>query len=603
MPSRVRDNLIQDNPGRQSDAPGTEEAGAVTHATQSSSEQKLKAIWELAGDAMVFLDADGLLDCNDAALRLLGIDSSEHAVGMALSTFAPRYQADGRPSAQVFSEGRLKVIASGVERFEWEFRRSNGETLLLDVILHGVHMGGGQIVHGILRDVTAQRLAAREVDIARLAAESSLRHLSRQDALTALPNRSLFLEEGQRRLDTAGDPERVCLLCVDVDNFRGVNDALGEVIGDGALREIGERLRRLVGAADLLARLGSDEFALLLTDCSADESVEIARRLIAEQEQPFAVDEHAFSITVSVGIAHLGAAPPSLEALMQQAATAMNVARQSGRGSWRMFAETMKAGMRDRWQLESELRSAIRERQLVLHYQPQVDLNSNRVVGVEALLRWHNPRLGFLEPERFVALAEESGLIESIGEWILFEACRQSRRWLAKGLRPVRMSVNVVARQFQEELPALVERALVEAGISPEWLTLEMVESTLMDHSSKTIDILSALREQGVALAIDDFGTGYSSLSYLKRFPLDHLKIDQSLIHGIEHHADDLAIVGAVINLGHTLRLTVVAEGVENAAQVDLLRQHGCDQAQGFHFARALPAADAEVLLARSALR
>ena len=575
----------------------------MTHAAQSSSEQKLKAIWELAGDAMIFLDADGLLDCNDAALRLLGIDSSEHAVGMPLSTFAPRYQADERLSAEVFAEGRLKVLGSGVERFEWEFRRADGETLLLDVILHAVHMGGGQIVHGILRDVTAQRLAAREVDIARLAAESSLRHLSRQDALTGLPNRSLFLEEGQRRLDAASDPQRVCLLIIDIDNFRGVNDALGEATGDGALREVGQRLQRFAGPTDLLARLGSDEFALLLTDCSDDTSIGIARMLISEQEQSFAIGEHPFSISVSVGIATLDAPAQSLEALMQQAATAMNVARQSGRGSWRTFVESMHVGMRDRWRLESELRNAIRDRQFVLHYQPQVDLNSNRIVGVEALLRWHNPRLGFLEPERFVALAEEAGLIESIGEWILFEACRQSRRWLVKGLQPVRMSVNVVARQFQDSLPALVERALLEAGIGPEWLTLEMVESTLMDHSSKTLGILSTLREQGVALAIDDFGTGYSSLSYLKRFPLDHLKIDQSLIHGIEHHADELAIVGAVINLGHTLRLTVVAEGVENAAQVELLRKQGCDQAQGYHFARALPAADAEVLLARSALR
>ena len=575
----------------------------MTHAIQGSSEQKLKAIWELAGDAMIFLDADGLLDCNDAALRLLGIGSSEHAVGMPLSAFAPRYQADGRLSAQAFAEGRLQVIASGVERFEWEFRPDDRETLLLDVILHAVQMGGGQIVHGILRDVTEQRRAAREVDSARLAAEKSLRYLSRQDALTGLPNRSLFLEDGQHRLEAVRDPERACLLCIDVDSFRRVNDALGEAVGDGVLRAVGERLRLYAGPADLLARLGSDEFALLLTDCDAGEAGEIARRIIAEQEKPLAIGDHRFSVTVSVGIASPGSAAQAVETLMQQATTAMNVAREGGRGSSRTFVETMNAGMRDRWLLESELRTAIGERQLVLHYQPQVDLASNRVVGVEALLRWHNPRLGLLDPDRFIALAEEAGLMEPIGEWILFEACRQSRRWLAKGLRPVRMSVNVVARQFQDTLPRLVEQALLKAGVGPEWLTLEMVESTLMDHSHKTIGILSALREQGVALAIDDFGTGYSSLHYLKRFPLDHLKIDQSLIHGIESHADDLAIAGAIINLAHTLRLTVVAEGVENAAQADLLRHHGCEQAQGFHFARALPAADVEVLLGRSALR
>ncbi len=575
----------------------------MTQGIHSSSEQKLKAVWELAGDAMVFLDGDGLLDCNDAALRLLGLDSSEHAVGMPLSSFAPETQADGRPSAQVFAEARLAVIRSGVERFEWKFRRADGETLVLDVILHAVDMGGGQIVHGIFRDVTAQRAAAHGVEIARQAAESSLRHLSRQDALTGLPNRSLFLEEGQRKLDAAGDGAGVCVLCIDVDNFRRVNEALGETIGDAALRAIADRLRQCVGGGDLLARLGSDEFALLSCDCSADGAARLAQRIVGALEQPLAVREHRFSVTASVGIAGPAVRALGLEALMQQAATAVDVARQNGRGSFQAFAESMHAGMRDRWQLESELKSAIAKRQLVLHYQPQVALESNRIVGVEALLRWRNPRLGLLDPERFIPLAEEAGIIESIGEWILFEACRQSRAWLAKGLRPVRMSVNVVARQFKSDLPPLVERALLEARIGPEWLTLEMVESTLMDHSDETIAILSALRDRGVALAIDDFGTGYSSLSYLKRFPLDHLKIDQSLIQGIDHHADDLAIVGALINLGHTLRLTVVAEGVEAATQLELLRRAGCDQAQGFYFARAVPAADAEVLLARSALR
>ncbi len=576
----------------------------MSHGMPSSSEQKLKAIWELAGDAMVFLDEEGLLDCNDAALRLLGIDSHEHAIGLPLHAFAPRTQADGRPSAEVFAEGRQRVIEAGVERFDWQFQRPDGETLLLDVILHAVHMGGGEVVHGILRDMTVQRLAARELDIARSAAEGSLRHLSRQDTLTGLPNRTLFLEEGQRRIDAIRQPDRVCLLCVDVDNFRRVNEALGEAVGDGALRAVGERLRRFVGPADLLARLGSDEFALLLTACSADEAAEVARRLVAEQEQPVTVGDHRFNVSVSVGVACLGTPEQSLEGVMQQATTAMNVARENGVGGWQMFAETMNAGMRDRWQLESELRTALARRQFVLHYQPQVELQSNRIVGVEALVRWHNPRLGLLEPYRFIAIAEEIGLIEAIGEWVLFEACRQAQRWLANGLTPVHMAVNVVARQFQRAgLTALVASALGEARLAPQWLTLEMTEGTLMEGSSDTVAILSDLRDQGVSLAIDDFGTGYSSLSYLKRFPLDKLKVDQSFVHDIDHDPDNLAIVGAIVNLAHTLRLTVVAEGVETGAQLDLLRQHQCDQAQGYYFSRGLPATDMEVLLGRSAPR
>ena len=566
----------------------------------SSSEQKLKAIWELAGDAMVFLDDEGLLDCNDAALQLLGIDSRDSAIGLPLQAFAPPTQTDGRPSADVFADGRRQVIESGVARFDWQFQRPDGTILLLDVILHAVQMGGGEIVHGILRDVTAQRHTARELEIARLAAESSLRHLARQDALTGLPNRTLFLEEGQRRIDAVRQPDRVCMLCVDVDNFGRVNEALGEAVGDAALRAVGERLRRFIGPADLLARLGSDDFALLLTDCSAEAAAEVARRLVAEQARPLMVGDQQINVSLSVGVACLGTAAQSLEGLMQQATTAMNVARQNGRGGWRMFAESMSAGMRDRWQLESELRTALARRQFVLHYQPQVELQSNRIVGVEALLRWSNPRLGLLEPYRFIELAEEVGLIESIGEWVLFEACRQNQHWLASGLTPVRVAVNVVPRQFQRaSLTGLVKFALGEARLAPEWLTLEMTESTLMDGSSDTIGILSELRDQGVSLAIDDFGTGYSSLSYLKRFPLDKLKIDQSFVRDIDGDPDNLAIVGAIINLAHTLRLTVVAEGVETTGQLDLLRQNRCDQAQGFHFARGLPAADMEVLLGR----
>jgi EAL domain-containing protein (putative c-di-GMP-specific phosphodiesterase class I) len=340
-----------------------------------------------------------------------------------------------------------------------------------------------------------------------------------------------------------------------------------------------------------------------MTDCRDDTAAGIAARLVAEQGQPLVVGDHRFSVTVSVGVACPDAPAQSLESLMQQAATAMNVARQNGRGGWQMFTPTMSVGMRDRWQLENELRTALERRQFVLHYQPQVDLPSNQIIGVEALVRWQNPRFGLVSPGVFIPLAEETGLIEPIGEWVLFEACRQNQRWRSKGLMPVRMSVNVAARQFQRgSLTAMVGRALGEAGLAPECLELEMTESTLIEGSSDTVGILRGLRDQGVSLAIDDFGIGYSSLSYLKSFPLDRLKLDQSFVRDIDFRPDDLAIASAIINLGHTLRLAVIAEGVETVAQLDLLRQHRCDEAQGFHFARALPSADMEVLLSRSAL-
>jgi EAL domain-containing protein (putative c-di-GMP-specific phosphodiesterase class I) len=349
--------------------------------------------------------------------------------------------------------------------------------------------------------------------------------------------------------------------------------------------------------------LGSDEFALLLSGYSADAAAAVARRLLVAQDKPLALDGQQVNVTVSIGVATLGPSARNLEALLQQAAMARNVSRENRPGGWQVFAEAMNAGMRDRWQLESELRAALERGQFVLHYEPQVDLQTNLIVGVEALVRWQNARLGLVEPERFIALAEEIGLIDKIGEWVLFEACRQNQLWVAKGLAPVRVSVNVAARQFRASLTALVRSALAEARLAPERLMLEMTEGTLLERTSDTIGILSDLRAQGVSLAIDDFGTGYSSLAYLKRFPLDQLKVDQSFIRDIDRDADNLAIVGAIINLGHTLRLAVIAEGVETVAELELLRQSECDQAQGFYFARALPAADMEVLLRRSALR
>jgi len=282
----------------------------------------------------------------------------------------------------------------------------------------------------------------------------------------------------------------------------------------------------------------------------------------------------------------------------------MYLAKEDGKNGFRFFSRDVKVQSIERLTLETALRRALEREQFSLHYQPKIDMASSQITGVEALLRWEHPDFGMVAPMQFIPLAEETGLIVPIGRWVLKEACAQNMAWQRRGLRPVSMAVNLSPRQFADaHLLRDVDEALAASGMSPVLLQLEVTEGMVMRNVARAIRVLDAIQSRGIRLAIDDFGTGYSSLHYLKRFPLDHLKIDQSLIHGIESHADDLAIAGAIINLAHTLRLTVVAEGVENAAQADLLRHHGCEQAQGFHFARALPAADVEVLLGRSALR
>ncbi|KAA2214890.1 two-component system response regulator [Teichococcus oryzae] len=426
-------------------------------------------------------------------------------------------------------------------------------------------------------------------------AERRLSHMVHHDALTGLPNRAHLRDRLRRELARGRRGDHVfALMFLDLDRFKAVNDAYGHHLGDALLHDAAQRLTEAMRPGDMVARLGGDEFAILLADISGQEQAEeLAAEVMATLSAPFQFEGMSLSVTASIGITLHPRDGTDPDELLRNADLAMYRAKAEGRNGWQFFAATMEARAREIMQIEADLRQALLRRELVLHYQPQIELRSGRVVGVEALLRWR--RNGKLTgPGPFLAVAEETGLIGPINEWVLAEACRQAAAWAedwkAAGVAPLRMGVNLSPVQFRrQDVPALVLRVLGETGLDPALLDLELTEGILMDQGAEMAARLQSLRARGICISVDDFGTGYSSLSYVKNFPVDRLKIDQSFVRGMTSDANDAAIVRTIIELAHVLRLQVVAEGVETEAQLEALRAEGCDEVQGFFFSEAVP--------------
>lgn len=423
-------------------------------------------------------------------------------------------------------------------------------------------------------------------------AEQRIRELIDFDTLTGLPNRRLLKDRMQQALAAAArDEGSAVLMFVDLDHFKRVNDSLGHSVGDELLCAVAQRYQGAMRQVDTLARLGGDEFILVLPGMTAMAGLELARRLLSMAAQPVFVAGHALTVTASIGISVYPQNGSDMESLLKNADTAMYRAKELGRNAFQYYASEMNKATLERLLMESNLRRALLERQFTLHYQPLVELASGRIIGVEALIRWQHPELGIIMPDSFIPVAEDTGLINPIGDWVLCAACRQAQRWIDAGLGPLRMAVNVSPVQFRQAgFIHLVAGVLATSGLAAPWLELELTERTLMHDAEVTLGSLSALSRMGVHLSLDDFGTGYSSLAYLKRFPVDKLKIDRSFVHDLAHAADDLAIASTIVSMGSSLRLTVLAEGIETREQLALLRHMACEQGQGYYFSRPLTA-------------
>jgi diguanylate cyclase (GGDEF)-like protein/PAS domain S-box-containing protein len=480
---------------------------------------------------------------------------------------------------------RRELEQKGVVRdSELEFYRRDRSKGSVRANLRAVRdaVGNLTMIEGTIEDITERKRAEEQVQF-----------LAYYDALTGLPNRTLLQDRMGKALAAARrHNEKVALLFLDLDQFKTINDSLGHSFGDQLLQEVGERLKKWGREQDTVARIGGDEFVLALTGIKdVPDAAVAAERIMDAMTKEFVVQDRRFTISCSVGISIYPDHGVDSETLIKNADAAMYCAKESGRSAFRFFTEEMNAQVVERLNIEHNLRLALEKNEFFLVYQPQNDIGTGKIIGMEALLRWKHPELGLVPPDKFIRVAENTGLILPIGEWVLRAACSAARRWQDEGLPAIPIAVNVSAVQFRQEgFRELVRRILQDTGLAPEYLELELTEGLLLSTGDMTFPLLQEFKAMGVRLAIDDFGTGYSSLSYLRQFPVNKLKIDRSFIRAVAMNADDAAITAAVISMGRSLNLKVIAEGVEDEKQVSFLRAHQCDEMQGYYFSKPLPA-------------
>jgi len=542
-------------------------------------EARIRAVLDRVDEGIISMTSDGIIrTINPAAERMFDY-SSEELVGNNISMLMPEpYRSQHDQHLQHYLEtGQSTVIGS---RREIVARRRDGTTFPAELSVGEVKFAGEHLFIGAMRDIAERK-----------SAEARVNHIATHDNLTNLPNRNLLRDRAcQSLMQASRQQQRVGIVFIDLDHFKTINDSLGHHVGDRLLQTVAMRIRSCLRDEDTVARQGGDEFIVVLPNIKRFEDIGIvAQKLIVALSAPYSIDGAELHTSASVGVAVYPDDGPDVEALMRSADTAMYYAKATGRNNFQFFTPQMNQAASERLQIESNLRQALTRDEFSLHFQPIVNLASGQVSAAEALLRW-NPSGGPIGPDRFIPVAEETGLIVPIGEWVIRNACRERQKWEVLGITQPRMVVNISARQFaQRNLVATVGRMLQEVDLLPEQIGIEITESLLMERPEDTIRTLTTFSNMGVQISVDDFGTGYSSLSYLKRFPLDKLKVDRSFVRDIATDPDDAAIVTAIIAMAHSLNIKVVAEGVETEQQLQFLRSRGCDEYQGYYFSRPVP--------------
>jgi diguanylate cyclase (GGDEF)-like protein/PAS domain S-box-containing protein len=558
-----------------------EEARLAAEAALRESEKRFRDFADAAGEYVWEADPQGRFTYVSSRVQSVWGYSDQELIGRMPSEFMPRGEAervDEWLQQHVEPDG-------GFRDLEHCILTKQGETRWLLVNSVGTRdQQGGLIGHrGTGRDITDRK-----------SAEARISYLATRDPLTELPNRVLFndrLEQGIVAARRSG--QSLALMFIDLDRFKNINDSLGHQVGDLLLKEVAARMQGCIRKGDTLSRLGGDEFVVTLEGLQqAEDAIQVASKIIKALARPFEIGGHTLNTSCSIGISIFPDDADDDRALMKNADTAMYHAKEKGRNNYQFFSPEMNVRAVERHNLETALRLALEREEFSLHFQPQVDIRTSKVVGVEALLRWHHPERGLLSPTTFIAVAEESGLIEPIGQWVLRSACQRAKAWQDAGYPPLKMAVNISARQLNRprEFARGLSRILSSTGLDPRYLELEMTESLLLQNADENIAVLRKLGQDGVRIAVDDFGTGYSSLAYLRQLPIDTLKIDRSFVRDLESDPEDAVIIHAVVAMAHSLDLLVTAEGVETRAQLEALARIGCDEYQGYLFSRPLPA-------------
>ncbi|MFH1493713.1 MAG: EAL domain-containing protein [Pseudomonadota bacterium] len=565
------------------------------HALQSRHEiEKLgyrnQLILDLAGEGICGVDREGLITfVNPAAAAMLGYRVDE-LLGLPLHQTVHCKKADGTlnphescPMHVAIEDG---LSHYGSDEMLW---RKDGSGFYVDYTL--IPMKEGEKVIGAVvtfRDITERK-----------SHEEQLAHQATHDSLTGLANRTILNDRIGLLIERAvREKSAIALLLLDLDRFKEINDSLGHGAGDELLQDMATLLSDLMRDSDTVARLGGDEFVILVEMNTADSAIPVAQKILEALKEPFSISGREVFASTSIGISLYPKDGASGEELLKNADVAMYLAKKQGRNTFRFYNEGMNTSSTERLNLETSLRHAVDNGELLLYYQPQVNLHSGEIIGAEALIRWQHPEMGMVSPAKFIPLAEETGLIFPIGEWVMRTACSQLKSWQDAGVMTPTVAVNLSAHQFrQRQLVKMTTGVLLDSGIDARYLELEMTESAVMEDADRVIKVLRELKDTGATISIDDFGTGYSSLSYLKQFAIDKLKVDQSFVREITRDPGDAAIVVAVITMAHSLGLSVIAEGVETEGQLEYLRNHGCDEMQGYYFSRPVPAGDFEQML------
>lgn len=536
--------------------------------------------------AVMITDLDSkIIAVNSTFTRVTGYEAEE-VIGQKASILQSR-----KHHRYFYQRMWDTILKTGSWSGDIQNKRKNGDIYTEMLTITTIKNGAGVPVQymGVFTDISQKKQA-----------EETIKHMAYYDSLTDLPNRALFRDRLKQAIAQAQRQNNILgVLFLDLDRVKVINDSLGHHIGDQLLKSVAERLKESVRECDTVARMGGDEFTILLPDILGIDSItRISKKILESLHPPFHFDGHQLFITASIGISVYPFDSKDAGTLMKNADTAMYKAKNLGRNNFQFFTPDMKDEAYEQLTLEHDLRRALEHEEFVVHYQPQINIASGKITGMEALVRWQHPELGLIYPKQFIPWAEESGLIVPLGKWVLQKACEQNKKWINAGFPPLRVSVNLSTKQFNEKgVVKSIAEILSLTGLAADYLEIEITESTVMEQMTTSFSVPHELKAMGIRLAIDDFGTGYSSLTYLKKLPVNTLKMDQSFVQDLTSDPNDAAIALAVINLGHGLDLRVLAEGVETEQQLDFLKKNKCDGIQGFLFSPPLSADEFTVLL------
>jgi len=569
-------------------------------ATLIEHQALFEILFAFSPDAIVVTDAEGRIQETNAQLERLFQYSANELLGHPIEILIPeRYRQNHHAHRKAYDDQpNIRPMGTALELFG---ACKDGTEFPVNIMLGPVETPRGRMVLTIIRDLTERNQREEDTRNRRTLFEDEMSHLAQHDALTDLPNRLLLNDRLTQAISIARrNHHQLAMLFLDLDGFKHINDSLGHSVGDKLLQSVAARISACVRKSDTVSRQGGDEFVILLSEVkqAADAAI-CAAKIISELKREHSIGEHCLRVTVSIGLSSYPTDGEDGETLLKNADTAMYQAKEYGRDNYQFFRPDMGLQAVERQSLEGRLRYALERQELLLHYQPMINLKTGAITSVEALVRWQHPERGLLLPGQFLTIAEDTGMIVAIGQWVLREACWQTREWLDAGLLAVPVAVNISSLEFRSD-PFLegIQGALKNARLDPRYLQLELTETVLMRHAESTACALDQLKAIGVRLAVDDFGTGYSSLSYLTRFPIDAVKVDQSFVRDIVASTDDAIVVSAVISMGKSLKHRVIAEGVETPEQLAFLQAHGCDEGQGYYFSRPLVAQQFAKLLA-----